>query len=59
MPLYMTFYYMLHGVPNNISRISIICQITGTAYVLYFEICALESILKLFMATEKLAVQKV
>jgi hypothetical protein len=50
---------MFHGVPNNISRISIICQITGTAYVLYFEICELESILKLFMATEKLAVQKV
>jgi hypothetical protein len=59
MPVYVTFYYMFHSVPNNISRISIICQITGTAYILYFEICALESNLKLFMATAKLAVQKV
>jgi hypothetical protein len=49
---------MFHSVPNNISRISIIWQITGTAYVLYFEICALESNLKLFMGIEKLAVQE-
>lgn len=56
--MYMTFYCMFHSVPNNISRISIIWQITGTAYVLYFEICALESNLKLFMGIEKLAVQE-
>jgi hypothetical protein len=56
----MTFYSMFHSVPNNISRISItrICQITGTAYILSFEIYALKSNLKLFMATAKLAVQK-
>lgn len=49
---------MFHSVPSKISRISIICQITGTADILSFEICALKSHLKLFMATAKLAVQK-